>query len=61
MGKIRIKQVKSAIDRSGKQKRTLYALGLRKISQTVEHEATPAIQGMLKKVSHLVVWDNITL
>ncbi|MEL6986317.1 MAG: 50S ribosomal protein L30 [Bacteroidota bacterium] len=54
MAKIKITQVKSSIDRSAKQKNTLIALGLRKINQTVEHEATPQILGMVKKVEHLV-------
>ena len=54
MSKIKITQVKSAIDRSNRQKATLLALGLRKISQTREYEATPQIMGMIKKVAHLV-------
>lgn len=55
MAKIKITQIKSIIDRSEKQKRTMAALGLRKINQTVEVEATPAIIGMVRKVNHLVV------
>ena len=43
MKKIRIKQVKSAIDRPERQKRTLSALGIKKMHQTVEVEATPQI------------------
>jgi large subunit ribosomal protein L30 len=54
MAKLRIKLVKSGIDRSERQKRTLLALGLRKLHATVEHESTPQIQGMLTKVNHLV-------
>lgn len=54
MGKIRITQIKSGIDRSQRQKDTLKALGLGKIRRTVEHEATPQILGMVKKVDHLV-------
>lgn len=54
MAKIKITQVKSSIDRSERQKRTLIALGLRKINATVEVEATPQIQGMVAKVAHLV-------
>ena len=54
MAKIKITQVKSAIDRSLKQKETLKALGLRKINQTVEHNVTPQIMGMVKKIEHLV-------
>ena len=54
MSKIKITQVKSAIDRTKRQKATLLALGLKKISQTREYEATPQIMGMIKKVEHLV-------
>ena len=54
MGKIKVTQVKSAIKHTVRQKRTLEALGLRKLHQTVEHEATPQVLGMVAKVSHLV-------
>ena len=54
MAKIKVKQLKSAIKRPKNQKRTLEALGLRKIGHVVEHEATPNILGMIKKVEHLV-------
>ncbi len=55
MSTIKIKQVKSRIGAPGDQKRTLDALGLRKINQVVEHEETPSILGMINKVKHLVV------
>ncbi len=54
MGKIKVKQVKSSIRRTQNQKRTLEALGLRKLNQVVEHEDTPNILGMVNKVKHLV-------
>ena len=54
MGKIKVTQVKSAIKRTQNQKRTLEALGLRKLGQVVEHENTPNILGMVSKVNHLV-------
>ena len=54
MAKIKVTKRKSAINRSQNQKRTLEALGLKKIGQTVEHDATPNILGMVKKVEHLV-------
>ena len=54
MAKIKVKKVKSAINRTQRQKRTLTALGLKKIGQVVEHDATPNILGMVAKVSHLV-------
>ncbi len=54
MAKIRIKQVKSGIKRPEVQKRTLKALGFRKLNQVVEHEDTPQIKGMIAVVSHMV-------
>ena len=54
MAKIKVKQVKSAIKRPQDQKRNLEALGLKKIGQVVEHEATASIVGMVNKVKHLV-------
>ena len=54
MSKIKITQTKSVIRRPGDQKKTMIALGLRKIGKTVEVEATPQILGMVNKVSHLV-------
>lgn len=54
MGKIKVKQVKSSIRRTQNQKRTLEALGLRRLNQVVEHENTPNILGMVNKVKHLV-------
>jgi large subunit ribosomal protein L30 len=54
MAKIKVKQVRSAIKRPQNQKRTLEALGLRKIGQVVEHDDTPNIMGMINRVKHLV-------
>ncbi|MFK7000621.1 50S ribosomal protein L30 [Flavobacterium oreochromis] len=54
MAKILVKQVRSVINCPQDQKRTMQALGLRKMGQVVEHEATPAILGMVNKVKHLV-------
>ena len=54
MKKIKVTQVKSVIDRSVRQKRTMIALGLKKMNATVEVEATPQILGMVNKVNHLV-------
>lgn len=54
MATIKIKQVKSRIKCPAVQKRTLDALGLRKLNQVVEHEATPQILGMVAKVKHLI-------
>ena len=54
MATIKIKQIKSKIGAPIDQKRTLVALGLRKISQVVEKEDTPVIRCMIRKVHHLV-------
>lgn len=54
MATIKVKQVRSAIGRTKTQKRTLEALGLRKMHQVVEHQDTPNILGMIRTVSHLV-------
>jgi large subunit ribosomal protein L30 len=59
MSKLRITQVKSMIDRPRRQKETLKALGLRRINQVVEHNASPQIQGMVAKVAHLVKVEEI--
>ena len=54
MEKIRIKQVRSRIGRPEDQKLTLDALGLTKMNKVVEHNATPQILGMVKKIQHLI-------
>lgn len=59
MTKIRVTQVRSKIGRPGRQKRTLEALGLRKMNQSVEHEATPQILGMVNAISHLVKVEEL--
>ncbi|NDC76297.1 MAG: 50S ribosomal protein L30 [Chitinophagia bacterium] len=59
MKKIRITKVKSVIDRPERQKRTIEALGLRKLHSSVEVEATPQILGMVRKVNHLVKVEEI--
>jgi large subunit ribosomal protein L30 len=51
---IKVTWVKSTIGYSARQKNTVRALGLRRLGQTVEHQDTPAIRGMLHKVSHLI-------
>lgn len=59
MAKIKVTQVKSKIRRPQNQKRTLEALGLTKLNQTVEHEATPSILGMVNTVKHLISVEEI--
>jgi large subunit ribosomal protein L30 len=51
---LKVTWVKSAIGYSVRQKNTVRALGLRRLGQTVEHDDTPVIRGMINKVSHLV-------
>ena len=59
MNKIRVTQIKSIIGRPEKQKRTILALGLTKINQTVEHKSTPQLLGMVKKVAHLLKVEEV--
>jgi large subunit ribosomal protein L30 len=59
MAKIRITQIKSAIDRPKDQKDTVRALGIKKMNQTVEQEATPQVLGMVKKVMHLLKVEQV--
>ena len=59
MSKVRITQVRSAINRPKRQKLTLEALGLRKLHQPKEHEASPQVLGMIEKVKHLLKVEEI--
>ncbi len=54
MAIIKIKKVRSIINRPNRQKLTMQALGLNKMHKVIEHEATPQILGMIKKVEHLL-------
>ena len=56
--KLKIKQVRSTIGRLENQKRTMKALGIHRIGETVVHENSPAIRGMVEIVKHLVVVDE---
>ena len=58
MAKVKVVQVRSTIKRPENQKRTIKALGLGKISKSVEVELTPQIAGMIRKVDHLVSVEN---
>jgi large subunit ribosomal protein L30 len=60
MPSLRISWHKSAIGYAGGQKRTIRALGLRRLGQTVEHRDTPAIRGMINKVRHLVTVAEVS-
>jgi len=59
MKKVRVTKIKSVIKRPKDQKRTMEALGLRKIGQTRVHNLTPQIQGMINKVQHLVKVEEV--
>jgi large subunit ribosomal protein L30 len=59
MKKVKVTQVKSVIDRSERQKKTMVALGLRKMNACVEKQATPQVLGMINKVTHLVKVEEV--
>ena len=59
MKKVRITQVRSAINRPERQKLTLLALGLKKLHNPKDHEATPQILGMIEKVKHMLTVEEI--
>lgn len=59
MAKIRITQIKSKIGSTERQKLTLAALGIKKMNNPVDHEATPQILGMVEKLRHLVKTEEI--
>ena len=59
MAKLRAKWVKSAIAFPERQKRTIRALGFKKLNSVVEHDDSPQIMGMLNHVRHLVKWEVI--
>lgn len=59
MAKVKVTQVRSIIDRPKRQKDTIKALGLRRISHSVVKDATPQILGMIEKVRHLVAVEEV--
>ena len=59
MGKLSITWKKSGIGHARTQRRTIESLGLRRLNQTVEHDDTPGIRGMIEKVRHLVVVSEV--
>ena len=60
MSKLRIKLIKSDIGYAKEQKRTLKALGFHRLNETVEHEDSPPVRGMIAKINHLVRVEVIT-
>ncbi len=59
MGRIKITQIKSTIDRNKRQKATMEALGIKKVYRSVEHDDSPAIRGMIQAVAHLIVVEEV--
>jgi large subunit ribosomal protein L30 len=59
MAKVRITQIKSSIGQPERQKRILAALGLKKMHQSVEHDDTPQVMGMVNKLKHLVKAEKL--
>jgi large subunit ribosomal protein L30 len=59
MAKIKITQVRSAIGSDKTQKATLIALGIKKLNHSVVHEVTPQIMGMVNKLHHLVIVEEV--
>lgn len=59
MAKLKLTLVRSVIGRPKKQKATIEALGLRKMNQTVEKDASPQLRGMVKKVQHLLTVEEV--
>jgi large subunit ribosomal protein L30 len=59
MKKLKLKQVRSGIGQTLRQKRTLQALGFRRMEQVIEVEANPQILGMVEKVRHLIRIEEI--
>ena len=59
MSKVRITWVKSSIGYAKDQRRTLEALGLRRLNQVVEHDDSASIRGMINKVRHLVKAEEV--
>jgi large subunit ribosomal protein L30 len=59
MIKLKVSQVRSALDRGARQRGTLRALGIRRIGHSVVHEDKPEIRGMIKAVEHLVTVEEI--
>jgi large subunit ribosomal protein L30 len=60
MPKLRVTQVRSQIGQTARHRGTLRALGLGKIGRTAEHEESPMLAGMLRKVRHLVRVEDAT-
>jgi large subunit ribosomal protein L30 len=60
MGKVRVTQVRSALDKGAKQRGTIRALGIRRVGDTAVHDDRPEIRGMIRAVAHLVRVEEIS-
>ncbi|UCB52933.1 MAG: 50S ribosomal protein L30 [Candidatus Zixiibacteriota bacterium] len=58
-GRLRITQIRSAIGRVKEQKAMVRALGIKRLYQSVEHQDSPAVRGMIQKVKHLVKVEEV--
>ena len=59
MKKVRVTQIRSAINRPNRQKLTIAALGIKKLNRPIDHELTPQVEGMINKVKHLLKVEEI--
>jgi large subunit ribosomal protein L30 len=59
MAKLKVTQIRSALDRGAKQRGTMRALGIRRIGDAAVHDDRPEIRGMIRAVSHLVTVEEI--
>jgi large subunit ribosomal protein L30 len=59
MGKLKVTQVRSALDKGHRQRGTIRALGFKRLGQSVVHEDRPEIRGMIRSVSHLVTVEEV--
>ncbi|MGH2787408.1 MAG: 50S ribosomal protein L30 [Actinomycetota bacterium] len=59
MGKLKVTQVRSALDKGHSQRGTIRALGFKRLGQSIVHEDRPEIRGMIRSVSHLVTVEEV--
>jgi large subunit ribosomal protein L30 len=59
MSKLKVTQVRSAVDRGSKQRGTIRALGLKRLGHSVVHDDRPEIRGMVRSVAHLVTVEEV--
>ena len=59
MARLRVTQVRSAVDRGARQRGTIRALGIKRVGDSVEHADRPEIRGMIRAVRHLVTVEEL--